>query len=176
MGSSCRGTPVDLFPGLYIPRSASVGQGHLRCHKDEEIRQFGLYLPKRLPVRLIFLSSSWNARILWNYFKNSHILNAQLQNEQNKANVRKLVRTAPTRWGTIKGCCETLLSSERVLHAIGTARNFIRETAAQKTKCTRIKEVVTSEKFVHLQKKSLRILAPINTLIVKYQSDAILVS
>ena len=93
-----------------------------------------------------------------------------------KAGVRVLVRPAPTRWGTIKGCCETLLSSERILYAIVTARDFIKGTAAQKAERTRIKGMITSDNFIALLMKSLAILAPIDALIVKYQSDAVPVS
>ena len=105
-------------------------------------------------------------------FHNSHILKAQLEAEQAKAGVRVLVRPASTRWGTIKGCCETLLMSERILHAVVTARDFIKGTAAQKAERTRIKDVITRDNFVVLLEKSLDILKPIDALIVKYQSDS----
>ncbi|KAI2498263.1 transposase [Fragilaria crotonensis] len=109
-------------------------------------------------------------------FHNSHALKAQLYIEQKKAGVRGLVRPAPTRWGTIKGCCETLLMSERVLHAIVTARDFIKGTAAQKVERIRIKGIITSDNFVAQLEKSLAILTPIDALIVKYQSDSVPVS
>ena len=109
-------------------------------------------------------------------FHNSHTLKAQIEAEKTKAGVRVLVRPAPTRWGTIKGCRETLLMSERILHAIVTARDFIKGTAAQKAERTRIKGVITSDNFIALLTKSLAILIPIDTLIVKYQKDSVSVS
>ena len=39
-------------------------------------------------------------------FHNNHILKAKLEAEQLAHTLRHLVRPAPTRWGTIKGCCE----------------------------------------------------------------------
>ena len=76
-------------------------------------------------------------------------------------------------WGSIKGCCKTLLMSERILHAIVSARDFIKGTAAQKAEHTRIKSIITSDNFVALLEKSLAILIPINALIVKYQLDLV---
>jgi hypothetical protein len=78
-------------------------------------------------------------------FYNNHALKAQLNAEQKKNSVRGLVCPAPTRLGSAKGCCETLLMSVRILHAIVSARNFIKGTAAQKAEHTRLKGIVTSD-------------------------------
>ena len=48
-----------------------------------------------------------------NLFHINHSLKVQLNAEQMKSSVLGLVCPGPTRWGSIKGCCETLLMSEK---------------------------------------------------------------
>ena len=66
------------------------------------------------------------------FFHNHHVVKAQLQESQKVADVRLLARAAPTRWGKIQDMCNTILDSERALHTIVTARDFIVGTTAQK--------------------------------------------
>jgi hypothetical protein len=55
-------------------------------------------------------------------FYNNQTLKAQLNAEQKKNGVRGLVCPAPTCWGSIKGCCKRLQMSERISHAIVSAK------------------------------------------------------
>ena len=66
------------------------------------------------------------------FFHNHHVVKVQLQEAQKVAGVWSLARAAPTRWGTIQDMCKTIIDSERALHAIVTARDFIVGTTAQK--------------------------------------------
>ena len=50
------------------------------------------------------------------FFHNHHVVKAQLQEAQNVAGVQLLARAAPTRWGTIKDMCKTMLSMGLSLH------------------------------------------------------------
>ena len=111
------------------------------------------------------------------FFHNHHIPKAQLQELQLTTGAPGLVRPAPTRWGTIQKMCATLLASERHLFAIVTARDFAAKgSSAQKAERKRVKEVVSDDNFVENLKKALKILVPIDRLIVKYQSDKVPVS
>ena len=62
------------------------------------------------------------------------------------------------------------------MHAIVSACDFLKGTAAQKAEQTTIKEVITKEDYVTMLEKSLAICKPIDLLTVKYQSDSIAVS
>lgn len=107
-------------------------------------------------------------------FYNSHALNHQLTSAQKSATPPKpaLVRPAPTRWGSIKGCCESILTSDVILVSIVTTREFCRaKSKAQQNERKRIQSIVTNEHFVNNLRKVLAILKPIDALIVKYQSD-----
>jgi hypothetical protein len=110
------------------------------------------------------------------FFHNHHVVKAQLEEMQKATGVRALVRPCPTRWGTIGQTCKTLLSSEQHLHAIVSARDFIKGTAAQKKERAEVKETVTDPDFVKLLKRSIAILEPLDALIVKYQSDKVPIS
>jgi hypothetical protein len=65
------------------------------------------------------------------------------------------------------------LELERHLHVIVTARDFVRGTSTQKSERSKIKEIVTDDAFVNNLRKALAILAPIDVLIIKYQSDKV---
>jgi len=71
---------------------------------------------------------------------------------------------------------QTLLESERHLHVIVTARDFVQGTSAQKSKKSKVKEIVMDDAFVNNLRKALAILTPIDALIVKYQSDKVPIS
>jgi len=54
--------------------------------------------------------------------------------------------------------CQTLLESERHLHVIVTARNFV-QSIAQKSERSKIKEIMTDDTFVNNLRKALAILS-----------------
>ena len=110
------------------------------------------------------------------FFHNHHVVKAQLQELQKTSGARSLVRPCPTRWGTIGQTCQTLLASEKHLHTIVSARDFIKGTAAEKKERTDVKETITDSRFVDLLKKAIAILEPLDTLTVKYQSDKVPIS
>jgi hypothetical protein len=110
------------------------------------------------------------------YFHNHHVAKAHLRDLQLSAGARTLVRAILTRWGTIQAMCQTLLESEQHLHVIVTVRDFVQGTSAQKSERSKIKKIVTNDAFVNNLHKALTILAPIDILIVKYQSDKVPIS
>jgi hypothetical protein len=63
------------------------------------------------------------------YFHNHHVAKAHLWDLQLSVGARTLIRAAPTRWGIIQAMCQTLLESERHLHVIVTARDFVQGTS-----------------------------------------------
>jgi hypothetical protein len=110
------------------------------------------------------------------FFQNHHIVKAKLLQAQRAEKLRVLVQPALTRWGTIQAMFVSLLASERIIHAIVTAREFVVGTTAQKAERQKIKELITDDNFIRMINKALGILKPIDALIVKYQSDKVPVS
>ncbi len=110
------------------------------------------------------------------YFHNHHVAKAHLRDLQLSAGARTLIRAASTRWGTIQAMCQTLLELERHPHVIVTTRDFVQGASAQKSERSKIKEIVTDDAFVNNLRKALAIFAPIDVLIVKYQSDKVPIS
>jgi hypothetical protein len=110
------------------------------------------------------------------FFHNHHVPKAQLRELQKTTKSRMLVRVAPTRWGTIQGMTQSLLDSDRHIYALVSARDVIKGTAAQKAERLKVRETATDDDFISNLKKSLAILGPIDTLIVKYQSDQVPIS
>ena len=110
------------------------------------------------------------------YFHNHHVPKAQLEELQGTTGARVLIRPAPTRWGTIQHMCSTLLESERHLYSLVTERDFVKGTISQKAECSKVKDIVSNNRFVDMLKKALRILSPIDRLIVKYQCDKVPIS
>jgi hypothetical protein len=105
-------------------------------------------------------------------FNSNYALRYQLVKAQKEKGLRKLAKAAPTRWGSIKEMLKTILASES-LHHLATGRNFTKVAKAQRAERKRVQELITGENFLALLSKSLAILGPIDTLIVKYQSDCV---
>ncbi|KAH6578245.1 hypothetical protein BASA60_003703 [Batrachochytrium salamandrivorans] len=103
-------------------------------------------------------------------------MKAQLQKAQLAENLPGLVQPAPTRWGSLKACFESLRKSEHVLHRIVSARDFIQGTGKQKESQQKINDIITDGKFVENLDKAIMILNPVDTTIVVFQSDSVPVS
>jgi hypothetical protein len=59
------------------------------------------------------------------FFNGSHCIKSKLLELQKIQNLRALAKPAPTRWGDLQNCMETVLDSEPVLHGIVCERDFI---------------------------------------------------
>jgi hypothetical protein len=59
------------------------------------------------------------------FFYNHHALKARLNDLQKNANVPCLSRPAPTRWGSMQKCFQTLLQLEQLLYTIVSQRDFV---------------------------------------------------
>ena len=68
------------------------------------------------------------------------------------------------------------MDSEQIIYKIFNTRDFVSGNATQKAEKQQIKDIVIDNGFVDTLKKSIAILASIDHLIVKYQSDAVPVS
>jgi hypothetical protein len=102
---------------------------------------------------------------------NHHTVKANFAEAQKLAGVRSIARAAPTLWGTIQAMFQTILDSERLLHSIVTARDFIVGNPAEKAEIENVKATISNEQFVNSLEKALSILVPIYKRIVKYQAD-----
>jgi Protein of unknown function (DUF 659) len=109
------------------------------------------------------------------FFHNHHVVKAKLSGLQKLQKLPALAKQAPTRWGSIQQCFESVLKSEHILHSIVNQRDFVSSanTVVHKAERERIKGIIDNSKFRGLVTKSLAILEPIDALIVKYQSDAV---
>ena len=117
--------------------------------------------------------------------QNNYILKRQLLEKQQASIPKKpaLAQPAPTRWGSIKACCESILLSEGLLlEMVSLCRKFTTGgdgnllSSDQKKQRLRIQKIIKGDNFVKNLKLVLAILTPIDTLIVKYQSDKVPVS
>jgi Protein of unknown function (DUF 659)/hAT family C-terminal dimerisation region len=110
------------------------------------------------------------------FFHNHHAVKAKLRQMQETEKLIALAQPASTRWGTLQQCFKSILESERMIYTIVNERNFIIGTAKQKEERQRLKDIIVKDEFISNLKKALRILEPIDELIVKFQSDAVPVS
>lgn len=90
--------------------------------------------------------------------------------------VTSLALPAPTRWGSLQQCFKSILDSERIIYTIVGERNFLVGTRKQIQERQRLKDVVVKDDFLINLKTALKILAPIDEQIVKFQSDAVPIS
>jgi hypothetical protein len=110
------------------------------------------------------------------FFHNHHVMKTRLTQMQMADKLCALKQPASTRWGTLQQCFKTILDSERLIYSITTERDFIAGTVKQKAVRQHLRDIVTKDNFICLLEKALKILEPINALIVKFQSDSVPVS
>lgn len=109
-----------------------------------------------------------------NCFSKSHLLNSQLTSLQEERRLRAIVRPCPTRWCSIKKCCESLLESEALLLQLVSSRDFAKgKSRSQNIQRTKVRNIIADAKFVPNLRKVVLILQPIDSLITKYQSDTV---
>jgi hypothetical protein len=120
------------FPSSYFQGCCSHGL-HLfvkdvfAVTKTKKASQVEATYPDQYPFELM-LEFIACCKDVVKYFHNHHIAKAHLRDLQLSASAQTLIRTAPTRWGTIQAMCQTLLESKRHLHVIVTARDFVQGT------------------------------------------------
>ena len=107
------------------------------------------------------------------FFHNHHVVKAKLNHLQQQSNTKVLVSPAPTRWGSIQGCLQSILENEPHLHVMVSARDFVSGNAKQREKRQSIKNTITASELVINLEKALEILAPIDALIKFFQSDRV---
>ena len=119
-----------------------------------------------------------DCREIVKYFRNHQVEKYELENRQAAQKVKRLVTPATTRWGTILGCFETLLSSENILHAYVMERSYLSDSsdAKQKMKREAIRNTISKPTFVSQLKRCIEILKPMCSLITYFQADDIPVS
>ena len=102
------------------------------------------------------------------FFKNHHIMHDMLKVAQKNAKpqCRVLVLLAPTQWGTLKGCFETVLTSEKLIHVIISALDFISSAPDKQQEMSQeIHGFIADPEFVSNLKKCLQILEPIDRIV-----------
>jgi Protein of unknown function (DUF 659)/hAT family C-terminal dimerisation region len=170
----------EMFPSSYFQGCCSHGihllvKDIFAATKTKRNGAIEATYPTGYPFEDMLMFTA-GCRDIVKFFHNHHIVKAQLLELQKTTNAKALIRPAPTRWGTIQGMCSTLLDSESHLHAMVSAREFIKGTATQKAERMQLKDIITDNQFVTKLKKALAILVPLDRLIVKYQSDKVPIS
>jgi hypothetical protein len=110
------------------------------------------------------------------FFSYHHQIKARLVAEQTAKKTQGLVQPAPTRWGSLKACFDSLLKSESILHGIVTSRDFIPENNRLKSSAQHVYDIVTDINFISNLQKSLAILEPIDNAIKCFEGDGVPVS
>jgi len=87
-----------------------------------------------------------------------------------------LAQPAPTCWGTMQKCFQSVLDSEHIIYTIVGERNFVVGMPKLKEERQRLKDIVAKDDFVSNFRKALKILEAIDEETVKFQSDAVPVS
>ncbi|KAH6571036.1 hypothetical protein BASA60_007375 [Batrachochytrium salamandrivorans] len=167
------------YPSLFFQGCASHGLHLLvkdifAATKTKRGREVADY-PENYPFHYL-LEFSQKCKDVVSFFSFHHQMKAQLQKAQLAENLPGLVQPAPTRWGSLKACFESLRKSEHVLHRIVSARDFIQGTGKQKESQQKINDIITEGKFVENLDKAIMILNPVDTTIVVFQSDSVPVS
>ena len=105
------------------------------------------------------------------------MVKSQLNKLQAANKIRGLVAPAPTRWGAIKACFESLEANEALLNSIASGRDFTSGANQEaRDKRLRIKATITDYNFVGNLQKAISIVAPIDEIIKYFQSDRVPIS
>lgn len=149
----------DIFAATKIKKPGEVEPTYPNDYPFEEMLQLAV-----------------DCKDLVKFFNNHHAMKTKLKQMQQADKLIALAQPAPTRWGTLQQCLQSILDSESLIHTIVCERNFIAGTQKQKQERQRLKDIVVKDDFVSNLKKALKILQPIDEHIVKFQSDAVPVS
>jgi hypothetical protein len=153
-----------LLLGVLFPWPSSIRQGRVCGDEDKESRPSQGHLSRPIPVwahariycllqgcRQVLSQPSRRQGSPMRYVAFCRCLNACTSHSDSL--------------GKIQAMCQTLLESERHLHVIVTAHDFVQGTSAQKSERSKIKEIVTDDVFVNNLHKVLAIFAPIDALL-----------
>lgn len=112
-------------------------------------------------------------RELVSFFKNTHYPRVQLLELQRENRVSGLQAEAATRWGTLEKMAESIIKNDANITAVVQGRGFVSDATTPAGKATRraLKTLVEDPAFITKLTKIVAVCAPINRLIVKYQSD-----
>ena len=125
----------EMFPSRYFQGCTSHGL-HLfvkdvfAATKTKRAGQADAAYPDRYPFEPL-LEFVAMCKDVVKFFHNHHVV--KLQELQRTTGARRLSSPVATRWGTIGAMCQTLLQSERHLHTMISARDFIQGSNVQKT-------------------------------------------
>lgn len=100
----------------------------------------------------------------------------RLVKAQKEKGVKALVRPAPTRWGTVQECFQSLSDSDQIITSIVSERDFISGSGAIKEKRRAIKDIVTHQNYRSHLDEAISILNPIDKWIKYFQSDKAAIS
>ena len=164
---SCLATSKDAVLVVFIPLSrTSLWQQRLR-----RLATYPIGYPFQVMLEFIV-----DCKDVVKLFHNHCVSKAQLLELQKTINAQAQVCPAPTCWVTIQQRCQCLLDSESHLHAISSARDFIKGTVVQQVEDQKVQDIITRNQLVVKLKRALMILVPLDRLIFKYQSDKIPIS
>jgi len=149
----------DIFSATKMKKSGQLEPTYPTGYPFEEMLQLAL-----------------DCKDIVKFFNNHHAMKAKLKQMQQAEKLIALALPAPTRWGTLQQCFKSVLDSERIIYTIVNERNFVVGTLKQKQDRQNLKDIIVKDEFVSNLQKALKILQPIDALIVKFQGDNVPVS
>ena len=107
------------------------------------------------------------------FYRNHHVPRANLKKALKSEKLNGLVKTAPTRWGTMQACFKSLRAADAILNGLVSQQDFVSGNAKQKEKRAAVKAIITDPGFITKLAECIKILhGPIDMFIVMFQSDA----
>jgi len=118
---------------------------------------------------------SSNCRELVLFFKNHQVLKSTLESKQRELEKPHLVVPVITRWSSIRNCFTSLEESDSIIQHIVNDRQFLEtdKDKDQQVKRTKIKNFVTRKDFMTNLRMCIKILNPLNDLILFFESDTV---